>query len=73
VAVSDDRLGAVSCPGSTLVAGASMTCTATGTAQGGKYANLGTVVSYYRAQQVSDQDPSHYYSSFQVFLPTILR
>jgi LPXTG-motif cell wall-anchored protein len=42
VAVQDDRLGAITCPKDTLVAGESMTCTATDTAVSGAYVNVGT-------------------------------
>lgn len=63
VAVSDDREGAVSCPKSTLQPGESMTCTETGTAEEGQYANLGSVTgaSQEDGSTVSDSDPSHYF------------
>jgi hypothetical protein len=39
----EDQIGVITCPANTLAAGASMTCTATGTAAAGQYANVGTV------------------------------
>jgi hypothetical protein len=44
VAVTDDRGIAVACPKATLLPLESMTCTATGTAVAGQYANVGTAV-----------------------------
>ena len=35
---------------------------ATGVAVAGQYANIGTVVGYYGAVEVTDSDPSHYYN-----------
>jgi uncharacterized repeat protein (TIGR01451 family) len=59
--VTDDQGVDVSCPNDTLGPGASMTCTATGTAQSGQYANLGTVTGTDPFDtEVSDEDPSHY-------------
>ncbi len=64
VAVSDDQLGAVSCPKTTLAASESMTCTASGTAVAGQYANIGTATGTTPAQTtVTDSDPSHYFGS----------
>ncbi len=64
VVVTDDRLVAVTCPATTLAAGASMTCTASGTAVEGQYRNLGTVAANWTvvatSGTVSDTDPSHY-------------
>jgi large repetitive protein len=37
-----------------------------GVAVAGQYANVGTVVGYYGAVQVTDSDPSHYYNRPQV-------
>ncbi|MEJ8569339.1 COG1470 family protein, partial [Elongatibacter sediminis] len=61
VAVSDDKLGAVSCPKSTLAVGESMTCTANGTAVAGQYSNLGTATATSTGGDVNDSDPSHYF------------
>ena len=41
--MTDDQGVTVTCPGTDLAPGASMTCTATGTVQPGQYANVGTV------------------------------
>jgi len=62
VAITDDQIGAISCPESSLAPGASMICTASGTATEGQYANLGTVVGtpINSSDIVSDTDPSHY-------------
>ena len=61
VAVSDSDIGPVTCPQNTLAVGASMTCTMTGTATLGQYANLGTVNASSAGGPVTDSDPSHYF------------
>ena len=62
IAVVDDRGVTVGCPGTTLAAAASMTCTAGGTALAGQYSNLGTVTaSPPSGPAVNDSDPSHYF------------
>jgi uncharacterized repeat protein (TIGR01451 family) len=63
VTVSDDRGVAVTCPQTTLAAGADMQCTASGTAAAGMYANTGTATGTGPTGTVSDDDPSHYYGS----------
>ncbi|MDP3696040.1 MAG: hypothetical protein Q8R42_08005, partial [Desulfocapsaceae bacterium] len=64
VTVTDNMGVAVSCPAATLAAGASMTCTGSGTAIAGQYANIGTVVGTSLAgTDVTDSDPSHYFGS----------
>ena len=61
IAVTDDQLGAVTCPSDTLGAGASMTCTADGTAEEGQYANTGSVTGQSPlGVTVTDSDSSHY-------------
>lgn len=63
ITVTDDQNVTVTCPQTTLEPGASMTCTATGTAVEGQYANVGTVVGtpIDESSDVSDTDPSHYF------------
>ena len=62
VTVTDDKGVAVSCPKNTLAAGEVMTCTASGIATAGQYANLGTVTGAPPAgPTVTAADPSHYY------------
>ena len=62
VTVTDDKGVAVSCPKNTLAAGEVMTCTASGTATAGQYANLGTVTGAPPSgPTVTAADPSHYY------------
>ncbi|MDO9043062.1 MAG: SdrD B-like domain-containing protein, partial [Desulfocapsaceae bacterium] len=64
VTVTDDKGVAISCPATILAAGASMTCTGSGTAIAGQYANIGTVVGTSLAGTiVTDTDPSHYFGS----------
>ena len=65
ISVTDDQGVTVACPADSLVGGESMTCTATGTAVEGQYANLGFVIGDPPVgfSQVSDTDPSHYYGS----------
>jgi protocatechuate 3,4-dioxygenase beta subunit len=60
VVVSDNKEGTI-CTIATLDVGASATCTKTGTAMAGQYANLATATGWYMGMQVSDTDPSHYY------------
>jgi hypothetical protein len=62
IGVSDNMLGAVTtCPATTLAAGASMTCTVTGTAIVGQYSNVGTVTGTPpTGTPVTTTDPSHY-------------
>jgi uncharacterized repeat protein (TIGR01451 family) len=67
VTVTDDKLAssAITCAPSSnnviasLAVGASATCTASGTAVAGQYANVGTATS----GTVSDTDPSHYFGA----------
>ncbi len=62
IAVSDDQGVAVSCPGTTLGVGEQMTCTGSGIAQSGQYANLGSVGALSEGDiPVADSDPSHYF------------
>ncbi|MFC1778197.1 hypothetical protein ACFL3I_12810 [Pseudomonadota bacterium] len=64
VAVSDDILGAISCPQTTLAATASMTCTASGTAEPGQYMNVGTATGKLPlGDDVVATDPSHYFGA----------
>ncbi len=60
VTVTDDQGVAVACPKSTLDPLETMTCTASGTAVVGQYANLGTVTGDGPGGPVADEDPSHY-------------
>lgn len=63
VIVVDDQGVAVSCPQTSLLPGESMICTASGFAQVGQYANIGTVTATSEfGPQVEDSDPSHYLS-----------
>lgn len=67
VAVTDDQGVTVTCPATTLAGNASMTCTASGTAVAGQYANVGTVTADDTDFiQLSDSDPSHYFGQDQV-------
>lgn len=72
VTLTDDIIGQVgpggafNCPpaNTTLAPGQSLTCTATGSAQLGQYANVGTVAGTSTVepfQVVTDTDPSHYF------------
>ena len=60
IIVTDDRGVVVSCPGTTLAVGANMTCTGSGTAVAGPYANVADVVGTFATRDVTDSDPSHY-------------
>jgi len=62
VTVTDDQGVTVSCPQNTLDPDESMTCTASGVAAAGQYANLGTATGTPPVgDDVSDEDPSHYF------------
>jgi hypothetical protein len=62
VTVTDDQGVAVTCPQATLEPGESMTCTASGIAEEGQYANIGTTTGQPQptGPTVTDSDPSHY-------------
>jgi uncharacterized repeat protein (TIGR01451 family) len=64
VGVTDSRGVAISCPATTLASGASMDCTATGSAEPGQYVNnamaQGTTPT---GVVVEDQDPSAYFGA----------
>jgi len=61
VAVTDDQGVTVACPKTSLAAGESMTCSASGTAVAGQYSNVGTVTGTAPCGSlVTDDDPSHY-------------
>jgi uncharacterized repeat protein (TIGR01451 family) len=67
ILVTDDQGVTVTCPSTTLGAGESMTCTASGTAVAGQYANIGTVNAQLPdSSEVSASDPSHYFGQAQV-------
>jgi hypothetical protein len=64
VSVTDDQGVIVSCPKTSLAIGEAMTCTATGVAVAGQYANIGTVIGASPAgPQASANDPSHYFGA----------
>ncbi|MEO1576919.1 MAG: SdrD B-like domain-containing protein, partial [Pseudomonadota bacterium] len=64
IVVIDDQGVSVSCPSTSLEPGVSMTCTGTGTAVAGQYANLGTVTGTPPVgDPVTDSDPSHYFGT----------
>jgi uncharacterized repeat protein (TIGR01451 family) len=69
VAVTDDQGVSVSCPATTLAIGASMICTASGIAQVGQYANIGTVTATLAVSdtEVVASDASHYFGLSQPF------
>jgi hypothetical protein len=63
VRVTDDKLGAVSCPKTSLQPGESMTCSAGGTAASGPHSNVGTVkgtADTLCGGDASASDPSSY-------------
>lgn len=62
IAVTDDQGVTVTCPGSTLDPGESMTCTASGTVEPGQYANVGAASGLLPDETpVAASDPSHYF------------
>jgi hypothetical protein len=61
VSVTDDRGVLVACPRVTLVPGASMSCTGSGTAVAGQYRNVGTVVATAAGVTYTATDASFYF------------
>ena len=62
ISVTDSQGVSVSCPVTSLNAGASTTCTASGTATAGQYMNLGTVTGITPSgATLTGSDPSHYF------------
>ena len=65
VVVTDNIEGAITCPKKTLAVGETMTCTKTGIAKLGQYANVGTVTGVDAANPgttLTSSDPSHYFA-----------
>ncbi len=58
--LTDDKLGAISLPTTTLTPGQSITVTRIGDVVEGPYANTGLVVAKYNDQTVRDSDLAHY-------------
>jgi plastocyanin len=65
MSVVDDKEGAITTCPTTIAAGATVTCTKTGTAMEGQYSNQATVTANPPAgfAPVTDSDSSHYYGS----------
>ena len=63
VYVTDNQGVVVTCPSSTLAIGASMTCTATGTAIAGNYSNTGTAYGSWNGTTESASDVSSYFGA----------
>lgn len=62
IVVSDDQLGVIDCPHTTLASGHMMTCTADGIAEAGQYSNVATATGTNpQGVGASDEDPSHYF------------
>ena len=61
VAVTDNVLGAVTCPQTSLAVDESMTCEAFGVAALEQYSNVGTVEASTGEISVEDEDASHYF------------
>jgi len=62
VTVTDDQGVVVTCPQTTLAASESMTCTASGVALPGQYANLGIASAFLpNESEAFATDPSHYF------------
>ncbi|HEV8315990.1 MAG TPA: SdrD B-like domain-containing protein [Vicinamibacterales bacterium] len=64
VTVTDNKIGAIACPAATLAVGASITCTATGTAVAGQYTNIGTATAKdATGQTVTASNPDNYFGA----------
>lgn len=61
ITVTDDVIGTISCPQTSLIPGDLMTCTASGTVILGQYSNTATVNASYSGGSVSDSDTSWYF------------
>jgi hypothetical protein len=69
VSLTDDILGPITCPATTLAVGETMTCTITAPATGGAYVNIGTVTGQPQAPDGSgdygvpleESDPANYF------------
>ena len=64
VTLTDDKLGAITCPTSTLAPNEATTCSASGVAQAGQYVNNATVSAqnqFTPDQTVTASNPSHYF------------
>jgi len=71
ISVTDDQGVTVNCPQTALAAGESMTCSASGTATAGQYANIGTVTAEPPVgATVSDSDTSHYFGTTEEIIFT---
>lgn len=67
VSASDDQLGPLDCPATTLAVGESMTCTATGTVAVGEYTNRVTATGVdSEGATVTDEDDSHHFGVVRV-------
>jgi hypothetical protein len=60
--ISDDQIGEI-CTGTSLAIDATASCSATGTAVAGQYANIGLVEASDGTADILDEDPSHYFGS----------
>lgn len=60
VTVTDSQVEAVACPKTTLIAGESMTCVATGNAVSGTHSNTGTATGEALGATVTASDPANY-------------
>ena len=58
VAVSDDKLGVITCPATELAIGASVTCQATGQATRGQYTNVGTATAVFQPPVTAPSAPT---------------
>ena len=68
VMLTDDKIGPITCPKTTLAVNETMTCTANGVAAAGQYANTGVITGTNQlnpAQKVTSTDPSHYFGTNQ--------
>ena len=74
IIVMDDREGEVACPHTVLAPGATMTCTASGSAMTGQYANVATVSGRRPGGElVWATDTSHYRGGVRLYLPLVRR
>lgn len=74
VIVVDDREGTIACPYAVLAPSAFMTCTASGTAHAGQYANVATTWGLPPVgEAVWSADASHYRGGATIYLPLVKR
>src|SRR5207253_10919901 len=65
VVVTDNKIGVINCPASSLGVGIGMTCTATGVAIAGQYTNIATVTAKDPSgKTITASNPDNYFGAY---------